>query len=54
MLFRSALLGMDLVHFKELIREAMSGEVMEANIDILDAAYEIGRASCRERVFPVV
>jgi pyruvate ferredoxin oxidoreductase alpha subunit len=39
----AALLDMDTVHFKDLIREAMSGEVMEANIDILDAAYEKGK-----------
>ena len=36
----AALLDMDPTHFEDLIREAMSGEVMEANIDILDAAYE--------------
>jgi pyruvate ferredoxin oxidoreductase alpha subunit len=39
----AALLDMDPVHFKDLIREAMSGEVMQANIDILDAAYERGK-----------
>jgi pyruvate ferredoxin oxidoreductase alpha subunit len=36
----AALLDMDPNHFKELIREAMSGEMMEANIEILDAAYD--------------
>ncbi|MEF8872821.1 MAG: 2-oxoacid:acceptor oxidoreductase subunit alpha [Haloarculaceae archaeon] len=36
----AALIGMDPTHFEDLIQEAMSGEVMEANIEILDAAYE--------------
>ncbi len=36
----AALLDMNPSHFEELIREAMSGEVMEANIDILEAAYD--------------
>ena len=36
----AALLDMDPTHFENLIREAMSGEVMEANIEILEAAYD--------------
>ncbi len=37
----AALVGKDVSYFEELIREAMSGEVMDANLEILDAAYEL-------------
>jgi pyruvate ferredoxin oxidoreductase alpha subunit len=36
----AALIGQDVSYFEDLIREVMSGEVMEANLEILDAAYE--------------
>ena len=36
----AALVGNDASYFEELVREAMSGEVMEANLTILEAAYE--------------
>jgi len=36
----AALVGNDVSYFEELVREAMSGEVMEANLTILEAAYE--------------
>ncbi len=36
----AALVDMDVSYFKDLVREAMSGDVMEANLEILDAAYE--------------
>ncbi len=36
----AALLEQDASYFEELVREAMSGEVMEANLTILDEAYE--------------
>jgi pyruvate ferredoxin oxidoreductase alpha subunit len=35
-----ALLDMDLEHFEDLMSEAMSGDVLEANIEILETAYE--------------
>ena len=37
----AALIGKDVTYFEDLIREVMSGEVMEANLGILDAAYEM-------------
>ena len=58
----AALLEMDTSYFEELIGEAMSGEARDANLEILQTAYDeasgfefthdlqIGRASCRERV----
>jgi pyruvate ferredoxin oxidoreductase alpha subunit len=36
----AALLGMDTGHFEELIRNAMSGEARDANLEILQTAYE--------------
>jgi pyruvate ferredoxin oxidoreductase alpha subunit len=36
----AALLEMETDHFEELIREAMSGEAMESNLEILEMAYE--------------
>jgi pyruvate ferredoxin oxidoreductase alpha subunit len=36
----AALVEKDVSYFEELIREAMSGEVMEANLTILEEAYE--------------
>ena len=36
----AALLGQDTGYFEELVREAMSGEVMEANLTIFEMAYE--------------
>ena len=39
----AALVGMDTTYFEELIREVMSGESMEANLAILEAAYEHGK-----------
>jgi pyruvate ferredoxin oxidoreductase alpha subunit len=40
----AALVDMDVTHFENLVRSAMSGEVMEANLEILDAAYEQAQA----------
>jgi pyruvate ferredoxin oxidoreductase alpha subunit len=40
----ASLLGLETDHFEELISEAMSGEAMEANIDILNKAYEQAEA----------
>ena len=37
----AALIGQDVSYFEDLIQEVMSGEVMEANLEILDAAYEL-------------
>jgi pyruvate ferredoxin oxidoreductase alpha subunit len=36
----AALLGQDTSYFEDLIREAMSGDVMEENLTILEAAYD--------------
>ena len=36
----AALLGQDTSYFEELIREVMSGEAMEANLDILQRAHD--------------
>ncbi|MFB6142499.1 MAG: 2-oxoacid:acceptor oxidoreductase subunit alpha [Halorientalis sp.] len=36
----AALLDMDLEHIEALMEDAMSGDVLEANLDILEAAYE--------------
>ena len=36
----AALLGMDTTYFEELIREAMGGDIMEANLAVLEEAYE--------------
>ncbi len=36
----AALLGIDTTYFEELIQENMSGDVMEANLTVLDQAYE--------------
>jgi pyruvate ferredoxin oxidoreductase alpha subunit len=36
----AALVGEDVTYFEELIREAMAGESMEQNLEILEAAYE--------------
>ncbi|WP_225334666.1 2-oxoacid:acceptor oxidoreductase subunit alpha [Halomicrobium urmianum] len=36
----AALLGMDTSYFEELIQENMSGDVMEANLKVLDQAYD--------------
>ena len=36
----AALVGMETTHFEELIEEVMSGEAMEANLTILQEAYE--------------
>ena len=36
----AALVGKDVGYFEDLVREAMSGEVMEANLTILEEAYE--------------
>ncbi|SFR94375.1 pyruvate ferredoxin oxidoreductase alpha subunit [Halomicrobium zhouii] len=36
----AALLDMDLSYFEELIEQNMSGDIMEANLDVLDQAYE--------------
>jgi len=37
----AGLLGIDTSHFEELIKDAMSGETQEANLEILQAAYEM-------------
>jgi pyruvate ferredoxin oxidoreductase alpha subunit len=37
----AALVGLDTAYFEELIREAMSGDIMEANLAVLDEAYEM-------------
>ncbi|WP_336359162.1 2-oxoacid:acceptor oxidoreductase subunit alpha [Haladaptatus sp. ZSTT2] len=37
----AALLDIDLKHIKELMRDAMRGDVLEANLDILQEAYDI-------------
>jgi len=37
----AALIGQDVSYFEDLIREVMDGEMMEANLEILDAAYEM-------------
>jgi len=42
----AALIGLDTTHFENLIREAMSGDIMEANLAVLDEAYK--RATARE------
>ena len=36
----AALVGKDVSYFEDLIEEAMSGEMMEQNLEILDVAYE--------------
>jgi pyruvate ferredoxin oxidoreductase alpha subunit len=36
----AALIGLDTAYFEELIREAMSGDIMEANLAVLEDAYE--------------
>ena len=36
----AALIGQDPSHFENLIQDVMSGEAMEANLEILDAAYD--------------
>jgi len=36
----AALLGMDTSYFESLIREAMSGDIMDANLAVLEEAYE--------------
>lgn len=36
----AALLDMDVSYFKELISNNMSGDIMEANLDVLDQAYD--------------
>jgi pyruvate ferredoxin oxidoreductase alpha subunit len=40
----AALVGMDTSYFEELIREVMSGDNMEQNLEILEAAYEHGKS----------
>jgi pyruvate ferredoxin oxidoreductase alpha subunit len=40
----AALLGMDTAYFEKLIREAMGGDIMEANLTVLDEAYEAATA----------
>jgi len=37
----AALIGLDTAYFEELIREAMSGDIMEANLAVLGEAYKM-------------
>ncbi|MFB6180222.1 MAG: 2-oxoacid:acceptor oxidoreductase subunit alpha [Halorientalis sp.] len=41
----AALLDMDITHIEDLMEDAMSGDVLEANLQILDEAYEDVKAN---------
>jgi pyruvate ferredoxin oxidoreductase alpha subunit len=42
--FTAALLDMDLSHIEDLMQDAMSGDVLEANLSILEEAYEMAES----------